>query len=73
MGVSKNRGTPIWMVYNGKPFFKWMIWGYHYFRKHPYHIIHVTAKPSPKTTQAFPSPKKLPRLPGRLDIYPPEV
>ena len=25
MGVSKNSGTP-----------KWMIWGYHYFRKHPY-------------------------------------
>ena len=32
MGVSKNnRGTPKWMVYNGK-----LIWGYHYFRKHPY-------------------------------------
>ena len=25
MGVSKNRGTP-----------KWMIWGYHYFWKHPH-------------------------------------
>ena len=35
MGVSKNRGTPKWMVYNGKPLLKWMIWGYHYFRKHP--------------------------------------
>ena len=34
-GVSKNRGTPKWMVYNGKPLLKWMIWGYHYFRKHP--------------------------------------
>ena len=21
MGVSKNRGTPKWMVYNGKPYF----------------------------------------------------
>jgi len=27
MGVSKNRGTPKWMVYNGKPNKKWMIWG----------------------------------------------
>ena len=37
VGVSKNRGTPKWMVYNGKPYlFKWMIWGKtHYFRKHP--------------------------------------
>ena len=24
------------MVYNGKPLLKWMIWGYHYSRKHPY-------------------------------------
>ena len=31
MGVSKNRGTPKWMVYNGKPYLKWMIWGYPYF------------------------------------------
>ena len=27
MGVSKNRGTPKWMVYSGKPYLKWMIWG----------------------------------------------
>ena len=33
MGVSKNRGTPKWMVYNGT----WMIWGAHpYFWKHPH-------------------------------------
>ena len=31
----KIRGTPKWMVYNGKPLLKWMIWGYHYFWKHP--------------------------------------
>jgi len=36
MGVSKNRGTPKWMVYNGKNLLKLMILGYHYFRKHPY-------------------------------------
>ena len=32
-GVSKNRGTPKRMVYNGKPLLKW---GYPYFWKHPY-------------------------------------
>ena len=26
MDVSKNTGTPKWMVYNGKPLLKWMIW-----------------------------------------------
>ena len=26
LGVSKNRGTPKWMVYNGKNSLKWMIW-----------------------------------------------
>ena len=39
MGVSKNRGTPKWMVYNGKTLLKWMIWGYPYLWKHPY--IHI--------------------------------
>ncbi len=29
-------GTPKWMVYNGKPYQDGMIWGYHYFWKHPY-------------------------------------
>ena len=36
LGVSKHRGTPKWMVYDGKPYSKWMIWGYHYFWKHPF-------------------------------------
>ncbi len=39
MGVSKYKGTPKWMVYNGKPMktlLKWMIWWYPYFWKHPY-------------------------------------
>jgi len=27
MSVSKNRGAPKWMVYNGKTLLKWMIWG----------------------------------------------
>ena len=36
MGVSKNKSTPKWMVYNGKPLLKWMIWGYPYFWTHPY-------------------------------------
>ena len=38
MGVSKNRGAPKWMVYNGKPYFLMDDLGRntHYFRKHPY-------------------------------------
>ena len=33
--LSKNSGTPKWMVYNEwKTLLKWMIWGYHYFRNH---------------------------------------
>ena len=39
MGVSKNRGTPKWMVYNGKPLLKWMIWGYHYFLQTPIYPV----------------------------------
>ena len=35
---SKNRGvSPKWMVkIMENPIVEWMIWGYHYFRKHPY-------------------------------------
>ena len=29
-------GYPKWIVYNGKSIYKWMIWGYPYFRKPPY-------------------------------------
>ena len=37
MDVSKNRGTPKWMVYNGESYQNGMIWGTHpYFWKHPY-------------------------------------
>ena len=33
----KKRGTPKWMVkIMENPMKKWMIWGYHYIRKHPY-------------------------------------
>ena len=36
LGVSKKCGTPKWMVYNGKPYIFWMIWGEtHHLRKHP--------------------------------------
>ena len=47
MDVSENRGTPKWMVYNGKPYWNGWFWGYHYFRKHP-HI------PSPLFCGTFP-------------------
>ena len=36
IGVSKNCGTPKWMVYNGKPYSNWWFGGYHHFRKHPH-------------------------------------
>jgi len=35
-GFHKWGVTPKWMVYNGKSIYKWMIWGYPYFRKPPY-------------------------------------
>ena len=41
MDVSKNRGIPKWMDYNGKTLLKWMIWGYQYFWKHPYIYIYT--------------------------------
>ena len=41
MGVSKNRGNTPKMdgLFHGNPMNKWMIWGYHYFWKHPYILI----------------------------------
>ena len=37
MGVSKNSGTPKWMVYTGNPYQNgWFGGKTHYFRKHPY-------------------------------------
>ena len=35
VGVSKNSGTPKWMVYNGTPYQKGMIWVYPYFLETP--------------------------------------
>ena len=32
MGLSLNGGIPQWMVYKGKSYLNWMIWGYPYFR-----------------------------------------
>ena len=45
LGVSKNSGTPKWMVYNGKSILKWMIWGYPWFWKLPNRSIFVGATP----------------------------
>ena len=44
LGVSKNKGTPKWMVYCGKTLLKWMISGYHYFWKHPYRVYYRVNK-----------------------------
>ena len=46
MGVSKNRGTPKWMVYNGRPHWNGWFGGYHYFRKHPYTFQKTNISPS---------------------------
>ena len=43
MGVTKNRGTPNGWFIMENPILKWMIWGYHYFGKHPYKQL---SKPS---------------------------
>ena len=47
LGVSKNRGTPKWIKMDGlqwKTLLKWMIWGYHYFWKHPFGLEDGIAK-----------------------------
>ena len=36
VGVSKYRGIPKWIGLQWKTLLKWMIWGYHYFWKHPF-------------------------------------
>ena len=41
MDVSKNRGAPKWMLYNGKPYSNGFFFGYHYFWKHPYTYIYI--------------------------------
>ena len=47
MDVSKNTGgPPKWMVYNGKPMNKWMIWGYLYDRGTLIHL-HPPSSSSP--------------------------
>ena len=49
MGVSKNRGTPKWMVYNGKPYWTgWFGGKTHYFWKHPYNWNNKNSGDIPK-------------------------
>ena len=48
----KYRGTPKWMVYDGKPSFKWMIWG----------DIPLFSETSHMIPLRFPPQKKNPRL-----------
>ena len=38
IAVSKNSGTPKWIVLIWKTLLKWMIWEYPYFWKHPYTV-----------------------------------
>ena len=44
VGVSKNRGTPKWMVKIMEISLKWMIWGYPYFWKHPCFCIFCSSE-----------------------------
>ena len=46
MGVSKNRGTPKMDGLECTTLLKWMIWGCHYFRKHPNNPLIPTIDPS---------------------------
>ena len=39
MGVSKNRGTPKWMVYNGKPYFLMDDLGVPLFSETPIYLV----------------------------------
>ena len=56
--VSKNHGTPKWMVYN-KPRLKFMIWGYQYFWKHPYiHILILFCVKKNRPVLLFPGASK---------------
>ena len=61
MGVSKNSGTPKWMVYTGQTLLKWMIMGgYHNFRNHPYtsnRIQQTKANHEPPMAMATPKYK----------------
>ena len=58
MGVSKNNGTPKWMVYN-KTLLKFMIWGYQYFWKHPYiHILILFCVKKNRPVLLFPGASK---------------
>ena len=54
LGVPKNRGTPKWMAYNGKPYWNgWFGGKTHYFRKH------LSQNPSDPKGQASPLPPKI--------------
>ena len=42
MGGSWNGCTPNWMVYNGRSYLKWMIWGYPHLWKPPHELQGLT-------------------------------
>ena len=52
LGVSKNRGTPKWMVYDGKPYKNgWFGWKTPYFWKHPF--VKNFGNPTPEGLAAW--------------------
>ena len=50
---SINEGIQKWLVYDGKSIYKWIIWGYPYFRKPPYEQTIEAAGLSHGPTVAF--------------------
>jgi len=63
MGVSKNSGTPKWMVYYGKTLLKWMIWGEPLFLETS---IYITYLPPIKGSRKQLRPKKRGAKPPRM-------
>ena len=63
MSVSKNRGTPKWMVHNGKPYSSWCFGGKTHYFSETHHILvvahylqHITSQhwDSPITSRSYP-------------------
>ena len=52
LGVSKNSGTPKWMVYRENPI-RIDDLGYHYFWKHPFGFLKIASKRKPSFEEVF--------------------
>ena len=59
-----------WMLYNGKSIYKWMIWGYPYFRKPPYGsmVSPWSATPGRPRDQPVAIPQQVRKNLGRISF-----